>query len=298
MNENNIKPKIELDINGYIYNYKLFESLKSLQKTQSIRKTSEKLNLSHSALDRKIKNAENKLGFKLVKNNYGSGSTLTKEGLNLIKIYNQYQIRLKESNKINIAGGHIVSGLLESISNDIPFDISVFSSDDESAFELGKRNLIDILALDDPLIGFQNNLDFTAIGYDYLTLVSNNKSSPIKTIEDLNGKNFVSVKGSAQRLVWDTLKQKNVEFNIKKEVKSQFDAFKIVKNNSDLYTFLNASYFHGNDILKVETNHIISLIQVNDNKKENKEFIDYMLNKGQNKIFEQGFKPIKPWKIN
>ena len=298
MNENNIKPKIELDINGYIYNYKLFESLKSLQKTQSIRKTSEKLNLSHSALDRKIKNAENKLGFKLVKNNYGSGSTLTKEGLNLIKIYNQYQIRLNESNKINIAGGHIVSGLLESISNDIPFDISVFSSDDESAFELGKRNLIDILALDDPLIGFQNNLDFTAIGYDYLTLVSNNKSSPIKTIEDLNGKNFVSVKGSAQRLVWDTLKQKNVEFNIKKEVKSQFDAFKIVKNNSDLYTFLNASYFHGNDILKVETNHIISLIQVNDNKKENKEFIDYMLNKGQNKIFEQGFKPIKPWKIN
>jgi molybdenum-dependent DNA-binding transcriptional regulator ModE len=298
MNENNIKPKIELDINGYIYNYKLFESLKSLQKTQSIRKTSEKLNLSHSALDRKIKNAENKLGFKLVKNNYGSGSTLTKEGLNLIKIYNQYQIRLKESNKINIAGGHIVSGLLESISNDIPFDISVFSSDDESAFELGKRNLIDILALDDPLIGFQNNLDFTAIGYDYLTLVSNNKSSPIKTIEDLNGKNFVSVKGSAQRLVWDTLKQKNVEFNIKKEVKSQFDAFKIVKNNSDLYTFLNASYFHGNDILKVETNHIISLIEVNDNKKENKEFIEYMLNKGQNKIFEQGFKPIKPWKIN
>ena len=298
MNENNIKPKIELDINGYIYNYKLFESLKSLQKTQSIRKTSEKLNLSHSALDRKIKNAENKLGFKLVKNNYGSGSTLTKEGLNLIKIYNQYQIRLNESNKINIAGGHIVSGLLESISNDIPFDISVFSSDDESAFELGKRNLIDILALDDPLIGFQNNLDFTAIGYDYLTLVSNNKSSPIKTIEDLNGKNFVSVKGSAQRLVWDTLKQKHVKFNIIKEVKSQFDAFKIVKNNSDLYTFLNASYFHGNDILKVETNHIISLIEVNDNKKENKEFIEYMLNKGQNKIFEQGFKPIKPWKIN
>lgn len=298
MNENNIKPKIELDINGYIYNYKLFESLKSLKKTQSIRKTSKKLNISHSVLDRKIKNAENKLGFKLVKNNYGSGTTLTKKGLNLIKIYDQYQIRLNESNKINIAGGHIVSGLLESISNEIPFDISVFSSDDESAFELGKRNLIDILALDDPLIGFQNNLDFTAIGYDYLTLVSNNKSSPIKTIEDLNGKNFVSVKGSAQRLVWDTLKQKHVKFNIIKEVKSQFDAFKIVKNNSDLYTFLNASYFHGNDILKVETNHIISLIEVNDNKKENKEFIEYMLNKGQKKIFEQGFKPIKPWKIN
>lgn len=297
MNENNIKPKIELDINGYIYNYKLFESLKSLKKTQSIRKTSKKLNISHSVLDRKIKNAENKLGFKLVKNNYGSGTILTKEGLNLIKIYDQYQIRLNESNKINIAGGHIVSGLLESISNEIPFDISVFSSDDESAFELGKRDLIDILALDDPLIGFEHDLDFTAIAYDYLTLISNDNSENIKDINELEGKNFIGVKGSAQRLAWDTLKQKNINFNIVKEVKSQFDAFKIVKNNPDFYTFLNASYFKGNDILKVETNHIISLIQVNEDKKETRQFIEYMLNEGQDKLAKQGFTPIKPWKV-
>ena len=73
--------------------------------------------------------------------------------------------------------------------------------------------------------------------------------------------------------------------------------FKIVKNNPDFYTFLNASYFKGNDILKVETNHIISLIQVNEDKKETRQFIEYMLNEGQDKLAKQGFTPIKPWKV-
>lgn len=295
--ETKIKPKIGLEINGEQYNYKVFESLKSLSKTHSLRKTASELNISHSVLDRRIKKAEKKLGFKLVTNKHGSGSILTSEGLDLIKIYSQYDIRLKESKKVNIAGGHIISGVLESISNEVPFDITVFSSDDESAFELGKRDLIDILALDDPLIGFEHDLDFTAIAYDYLTLISNDNSENIKDINELEEKNFIGVKGSAQRLAWDTLKQKNINFNIVKEVKSQFDAFKIVKNNPDFYTFLNASYFKGNDILKVETNHIISLIQVNEDKKETRQFIEYMLNEGQDKLAKQGFTPIKPWKV-
>ena len=197
--ETKIKPKIGLEINGEQYNYKVFESLKSLSKTHSLRKTASELNISHSVLDRRIKKAEKKLGFKLVTNKHGSGSILTSEGLDLIKIYSQYDIRLKESKKVNIAGGHIISGVLESISNEVPFDITVFSSDDESAFELGKRDLIDILALDDPLIGFEQDLDFTAIAYDYLTLISNDNSENIKDINELEGKNFIGVKGSAQR---------------------------------------------------------------------------------------------------
>jgi molybdate transport repressor ModE-like protein len=292
-----IKPKIDLEIDGTIYNHKLFESLNLIYKTHSLRKTAKELNISHSALDRRIKNAENKLGLKLVDTKYGSGSILTVTGLNLVNTYKKYEFRLKESKRINIAGGHIVSGFLESVSSEIPFNITVFSSDDESAFELGKRDLIDILALDDPLIGFENNLDITAIAYDYLTLISSHESDNIKSIEELNGKNFISVKNSAQRLAWDTLKNYNIDFNIIKEVKSQFDAFKIVKNNSEIYTFLNASYFNGNNLLKVETNHVISLIQVNEDKKETDSLIKYMLNEGQSKLAEQGFTPIKPWKV-
>ncbi len=296
MNKFNIKPVIGLDIDGNFYDYKLFESLIILSKTNSIRRTSKELGISHSVLDRRIKKAEEKLGFKLVYNKYGSGTNLTREGLELIESYKQYRIRLTQSKKINISGGHIVSGLLNSIKEKIPFDINVYSSDDESAFELGKRDLIDILALDDPLIGFENDLDFTAIAYDYLTLVSQ-ENLKIETVDDLNGLSFISVKGSAQRLAWNTLKQLNIDFNIVQEVNSQFDAFKLVKNNPNLNTFLNASYFKGNDILKIETEHVISLIQVNEDKNETKKLINYLLNEGQELIKNEGFKPIKPWKI-
>lgn len=53
--ETKIKPKIGLEINGEQYNYKVFESLKSLSKTHSLRKTASELNISHSVLDRRIK---------------------------------------------------------------------------------------------------------------------------------------------------------------------------------------------------------------------------------------------------
>ena len=297
MKNNKIKPIIGLEINGIYYDYKLFESLIVLSKTKSIRRTSKEIGVSHSVLDRRIKKAEKKLGFKLVSNNYGSGSTLTPKGKEIIESYKQYRIRLTQSKKINISGGHIVSGLFESIKDNIPFDINVYSSDDASAFELGKKNLIDILALDDPLIGFENDLEFTAIAYDYLTLISSSENKEINDINELNGLNFINVKGSAQRLAWNTLKELGIDYNIVKNVNSQFDAFKLVKNNSNLHTFLNASYFNGNDILKLETEHIISLIQVNEDKNETKQLIQYLLNEGQELIKNEGFKPIKPWKI-
>ena len=59
-----------------------------------------------------------------------------------------------------------------------------------------------------------------------------------------------------------------------------------------LYSFLNASYFKGNDILKFDTRHVISLIKVNDEKEELDQFIEYLLTDGQTAIKNQGFIPI------
>lgn len=112
---------------------------------------------------------------------------------------------------------------------------------------------------------------------------------------DLEDKKFIGVKGSAQRLAWNTLEQNNIQFEIVKEVKSQFDAFKIVRNSDNLYTFLNGSYFKGNEILKEQTRHVISLVQCNENKKEINDLIDYLLIDGQQQIKDEGFKPINPY---
>ena len=283
------KGLISLDINGSIYDYKLYQSLESLSRTKSQRKSAKELNISHTVFNRRLLKAEEKLGFELTEK-VGNGTVLTRNGLSLLEEFQKYQIKIEKTNNVNIVGGHISSGLLETIKH--PFNTNIYSSSDRDAFELAKRGAVDILTLDDPLIAYERDIDFTPIAYDYLVLISSPECEEIKSINDLNGLDFVNVTGSAQRLAWNTLKHYDLDYNITHKVNSQFDAFKLVKNSKNLHCFLNASYFNGNELLKFDTRHVISLIKINEDKSEVDEFIDYLLNEGQEEIKNQGFEPI------
>ena len=280
---------ISLRINGEIYDYKLYESLNSLNHTHSQRKSAKELNISHTVFNRRLLKAEEKLGVKITRK-VGNGTQLTPEGMNLLEEFKKYLIQIEKTSKINIAGGHISTGLLESI--ETPFDINIYSSSDEDAFELAKRGAVDILTLDDPLIAYERDINFMPIAYDYLVLISSPKSKKIDSISDLEGLDFVGVNGSAQRLAWNSLTHYDIEYNIVENVNSQFDAFKTVRNSKNLYTFLNASYFKGNELLKYDTQHVISVVKVNEDKAEVDDFIKFLINDGQNLIENQGFTPM------
>ena len=283
------KGLISLDIDGTIYDYKLYESLESLSKTRSQRSSAKELNISHTVFNRRILRAEEKLGFKITKKE-GNGTVLTKEGLELLDEFRKYAIQIEKTSSINIVGGHISTGLLETI--ELPFNTNIYSSSDEDAFELARRGAVDILTLDDPLIAFERDLNFIPIAYDYLVLISSPKSKKIESISDLKGLDFVNVNGSAQRLAWNSLQHYDINYNIKKTVNSQFDAFKLVRNSKNLHTFLNASYFKGNELLKFDTRHVISLVKVNEDKEEVDEIINYLTNTAQKDIEKEGFIPM------
>ena len=283
------KGLISLEINGEIYDYKLYQSLDSLSRTKSQRKSAKELNISHTVFNRRLLKAEDKLGVKITEK-IGNGTHLTKDGLELLEEFRKYLIQIEKTPKINIAGGHISTGLLESINT--PFDVNIYSSSDEDAFELAKRGAVDILTLDDPLIAYERDINFMPIAYDYLVLVSSPQSRNVESISDLEGLDFVSVKGSAQRLAWNSLRHYDIEYNLKESVNSQFDAFKMVRNSENLYTFLNASYFKGNELLKYDTQHVISAVKVNEDKTEVDEYIRYLINDAQKDIENQGFTPM------
>ncbi len=283
------KGLISLEINGEIYGYKLYQSLESLNRTHSQRKSAKELNVSHTVFNRRILKAEKKLGIKLTEKK-GNGSILTDNGVRLLEEYRKYLIQIAEPNNINIAGGHISSSLLESI--DLPFNINVYSSNDEDAFKLARRGVVDLLTLDDPLIAYERDINFIPIAYDHLVLISSPDAEEITSIKDLDNLNFVKVDGSAQRLAWNSLEHYDLKYNIKYKVNSQFDAFKLVKNSKNLHSFLNASYFNGNDILKFDTRHVISLVKVNDDDTKTDDFINYLLTKAQKDIEKQGFIPM------
>lgn len=283
------KGLISIEINGDIYDYKLYQSLDSLSRTKSQRKSAKELNISHTVFNRRLLKAEAKLGVKITEK-IGNGTHLTREGMDLLEEFRKYLIQIEKTPKINIVGGHISTGLLESI--DTPFDVNIYSSSDKDAFELAKRGAVDILTLDDPLIAYERDINFMPIAYDYLVLVSSPNSKNIDSISDLEGLDFVNVNGSAQRLAWNSLRHYDIEYNLKESVNSQFDAFKMVRNSENLYTFLNASYFKGNELLKYDTQHVISVVKVNEDKPEVDEYIRYLINDGQRDIENQGFTPM------
>lgn len=283
------KGLISLDIDGTVYDYKLYQSLESLARTKSQRQSAKELNISHTVFNRRIIRAEEKLGFAICEK-VGNGTILTRNGLELLEEFQKYMVKIERTSNINIAGGHISSGLLETIRH--PFNTNIYSSSDRDAFELAKRGAVDILTLDDPLIAYERDIDFTPIAYDYLVLISSPDVGEIKSITDLNGLDFVNVTGSAQRLAWSSLKHYDIDYNITHKVNSQFDAFKLVKNSKNLHCFLNASYFNGNELLKFDTRHVISLVKISEDKSEVDEFIDYLLNEGREEIRNQGFTPI------
>lgn len=280
---------ISLEIDGEVYDYKLYQSLESLSQTHSQRKSAKELNISHTVFNRRLLKAEAKLGIKITRKE-GNGSYLTEDGLGLLEEFRKYMIQIERTPNINIAGGHISTGLLESITT--PFNTNIYSSNDNDAFELAKRGAVDILTLDDPLIAYERDINFMPIAYDYLVLVANPESRNIESISDLEGLDFVNVKGSAQRLAWNSLDHYDIEYNIQENVNSQFDAFKMVRNSDDLYTFLNASYFKGNELLKYDTQHVISVIKVNEDKSEVDDYIRFLLNDGQKAIENEGFTPM------
>ena len=283
------KGLISLEIDGEIYDYKLYQSLDSLSRTNSQRKSAKELNISHTVFNRRLLKAEDKLGVKITQK-IGNGTHLTADGLKLLEEFRKYLIQIEKTPNINIAGGHISTGLLESI--ETPFNLNIYSSSDEDAFELAKRGVVDILTLDDPLIAYERDINFMPIAYDYLVLVSSPESRNVESITDLEGLDFVGVHGSAQRLAWNSLSHYDIKYNIAERVNSQFDAFKMVKNSKNLYTFLNASYFNGNELLKYDTQHVISVIKVNEDKAEIDEFVRFLLNDAQKSIEKQGFTPM------
>lgn len=280
-------PKLNMVINGHEFSYKLFETLECVSKTWSQREAAKRLGISHSVLNRRVKEFEGKFGVRLVETT-GAGSGLTENGFKILSKYERYMKRLEDREKPVICGGYISAGLMEVLADEYSLDATIYRTDDESALELARKDMVDILTLDDPIRAFMYDLDFTPIAYDYLVLVSNNDTS-INALVDLNGKNFLEVPGSSQRLAWNTLDNLEIDYQIVKLAKSPYNALKTIQEDKELYTFLNNSFSEGSDILKDETKHLISLVLCNTENRALKDFVDFITGNGQKVIEKCGF---------
>ncbi len=287
------KPKLNLEINGVKFTYRLFDALEKISETWSQREAAKSLKISHAVLNRRIRDAEYKLGFKLVYTT-GAGSGLTPQGFSILEKYKKYQDRLQERSTTVTYGGPVSTGLMDVLSNHYGLETVINSVDDLGALEMAKKGWVDILMLDDPVHAFLYDLDFTPIARDHLMLVSGSDELP-DTVQELNGSKFVEIPHSAQRLAWNTLDQLKIDYEIVEACSSPQNALKMVNGNEDLLTFLNNSFISditiGSGLLAEDTMHIISTVLWNPNP-QLEDFLEFILGRGQKIIEKWGFKRI------
>lgn len=283
-------PKLNIVINGHEISYKIFETIKCVSKTWSQREAAKRLGISHSVLNRRIKETEEKLGVTLIETT-GAGSGLTETGHDILRRYEKYMKRLEKQEKVVVCGGYISSDLIGCLADEFGLETTIFSTDDSNALEMARKDMVDILTLDDPVTAFMYDLDFTPVAYDHLVLVNKNWAN-IRSVEDLNGKSFIEVPGSSQRLAWNTLDNLKIDYEIIKSAKSPYSALKIIEKYDELYTFLNNSFTKGSDILKEETKHLISLVRCKHDDNSLNDFLEFVSGQGQELVEKCGFSKI------
>lgn len=286
-----INKKLNFELNGIMYDYKLFDTLKSIKQNKSQRKSAKELGISHTVLNRRILNAEKDLSEKLVIVS-NKGSFLTDYALNLLEEYESYEQRLVDDDVWVMAGGFISCEFIRELAMAYQLEnIKILQTDLDMAIDLANKGLIDILGFDDPVQAYIRNLEPVALGRDKLMLLTHGDENFDK-LSDLNGLKFVEVEGSAQRLAWTTLANYDLDFDIVDTVSSFHEAIRMVEQDQLLYTFINNSLsytsLNTNNILAEDTRHIISALNVK-NSVEVESFLNFASHNAQNVTCNFGF---------
>lgn len=286
-----INKKLNFELNGIMYDYKLFDTLKSIKQNKSQRKSAKELGISHTVLNRRILNAEKDLSEKLVIVS-NKGSFLTDYALNLLEEYESYEQRLVDDDVWVMAGGFISCEFIRELAMAYQLEnIKILQTDLDMAIDLANKGLIDILGFDDPVQAYIRNLEPIALGRDKLMLLTHGDENFDK-LSDLNGLKFVEVEGSAQRLAWTTLANYDLDFDIVDTVSSFHEAIRMVEQDPLLYTFINNSLsytsLNTNNILAEDTRHIISALNVK-NSVEVESFLNFASHNAQNVTCNFGF---------
>lgn len=288
-----IKARISLSVDDNTYDYKLFETLDAINKLHSQRKAAKHVGVSHSVLNRRILKAEKQLDEKLV-DVTPRGSYLTEFARDILDEYETYMLRLNNHDSmIKVAGGPISCEFLRQLAIGYNLaNISFIETDPDTAYDLANMGMVDILGFDDPVLAYIHNLEPIPLGRDYLKMLIH-PGEVFNSIYDLEDLSFIEVENSAQRLVWNSLVDFNVNFNIVSTVSSFHEAIRLVENDPNLYTFINnsMSYISENtsNVLEDNTSHIISALNVkNDSLVES--FLNFASHNAQKTTVSYGFK--------
>ncbi len=221
------KPRVIFVSDGHEITHRQMEALAALSDKGSMQKAAATLGLSTPVLHKYVREIEEKADTPLITST-SRGSTLTAAGLELLKRFRAYELRLEDQPLLRVAGTVVTERCLRTAATEISdkgTQCTVIIGTDDSNLRLADELRIDCVVVDDAMYAMDRaqELPSEEIGADML-------------MHRDAGERYAILTFGAQRLAYRYLKEKDIPYEIVRTVHEPS-----LLNGSDLSYFVNRS---------------------------------------------------------
>ena len=222
------KPRVVFVTDGQEITHRQMEALTALHTKGSMKKAATFLGLSTPVLHKYIREMEEKSGLSLVTST-NRGSSLTSDGVELLKRFKGYERRLDDHPEVlKVAGTAVTERCLLTAAtelSDTGKSCSVILSTDEANLHLLDENRLDCIVLDDAAFAMDKAPE----------IASSEIGSDMFVFRDA-GNRFAKLGFGAQRLAFRYLKERGIPYEIDRMI---FEPTMV--DHTDLSYFVNKS---------------------------------------------------------
>ncbi len=221
------KPRVVFVSDGNEITHRQMEALAALNEKGSMQKAAASLGVSTPVLHKYVREIEDKAGLALVLST-SKGSRLTPDGLELLKRFRAFELRLEDPKVLRVAGTVVSQRCLLSAATELSDEgkhAIVTIADDETNLRMMDEGRVDSVVLDDAAYAMERAADIATeeIGSDMLM----HKDA---------GPRYAKLTFGAQRLAFRYLAEKGIPYEIARTIHEP-----TILNGLDLSYFVNKS---------------------------------------------------------
>ncbi len=221
------RPRVVFVSDGNEITHRQLEALAALNEKGSMQKAAASLGVSTPVLHKYVREIEDKAELSLVTST-SKGSSLTPDGLDLLKRFRAFELRLEDPSVLRVAGTVVSQRSLLSAATELSDDgkqTMVTIADDETNLRMLDEARMDCVVLDDAAFAMERAADIATeeVGSDMLM----HKDA---------GERYARLTFGAQRLAFRYLTEKGIPYEIARTIHEP-----TILNGSDLSYFVNKS---------------------------------------------------------
>lgn len=230
------KPRITFVSDGQEVTHRQMEALAALNQKGSMQKAAAFLGVSTPVLHKYIREIEEKTDTALITST-SKGSKLTSDGLQLLKRFRAFELRLEDPELLRVAGTAVTERCLRTAATELSDSgriCSVTISTDESNLRLMDERRVDCVVLDDVMFAMERAQDVESeeIGSDML-------------VQKDTGRKYALLTFGVQRLAFRYLKEREIPYEIARTIHEPS-----MLNRTDLSYFVNRSLIRAGIVLE------------------------------------------------